>query len=71
MVKIVEKFLWLYFFIEWKKVVVKCLNFVLSELKKIYYFREFIIVELVFEICEDMVDEVEVWFRVELEFIFG
>ena len=69
--KIVEKFLRSHSPTERKKVVAKRLNFVLSELKKIYHFREFTIAELAFEIREDTADEAEAWFRAELEPTFG
>jgi hypothetical protein len=52
-------------------VVAERLNFVLSELKKIYHFNEFTIAELAFEINEDTADEAEAWFRAELEPTFG
>lgn len=51
--------------------VAERLNFVLSELKKIYHFNEFTIAELAFEINEDTADEAEAWFRAELEPTFG
>lgn|GEM_PF-279122 len=69
--KIVEKFLRSRSPTERKKVVAERLNFVLSELNKIHYFRDFTIAELAFEIEEDTADEAEAWFRAELEPTFG
>ena len=69
--KIVENFLRARSPTERKKVVAERLNFVLSELKKIYHFNEFTIAELAFEINEDTADEAEAWFRAELEPTFG
>ena len=69
--KIVENFLRARSPTERKKVVAERLNFVLSELKKIYHFNEFTIAELAFKINEDTADEAEAWFRAELEPTFG
>ena len=69
--KIVENFLRARSQKKKKKVVAERLNFVLSELKKIYHFNEFTIAELAFEIGEETADEAEAWFRAELEPTFG